>query len=198
LADALGRKAQRRLEQIEQRYAADSSRGSGSAGNHNGSGGKGSGPGSGGRPSGRVTLIPVERSEVEGYEVQSKDQVKRARRQEQQLVAAYVQYMTDQGDSIVRHKIELPGTSGLLYSDLFNETRDQLIEAKSGVSRNDVRMAIGQLADYRRFIDPSVRCAVLLSSRPPDDLSDLLSRQGIAVIWSDGQRFTDDAGGEFT
>jgi hypothetical protein len=46
--------------------------------------------------------------------------------------------------------------------------------------------------------DLTVRRAVLVGSRPADDLNDLLSRQGIAVIWPDGQRFTDDAGGEFT
>jgi hypothetical protein len=59
-------------------------------------------------------------------------------------------------------------------------------------------MAIGQLADYARFIEPLPRRAILLDSRPPGDLSDLLSSQGVATIWPDGERFTDDAGGEFT
>jgi hypothetical protein len=61
-----------------------------------------------------------------------------------------------------------------------------------------VRMAIGQLADYTRFIQPPPRRAVLLDARPPSDLNDLLHRQEIAAIWPDEQRFTDDAGGEFT
>lgn len=143
-------------------------------------------------------MIPVERGEVEGYDVESKDEVKRARRQEQLLVTSYVQYMSDQGDTMVRRQIEVSGAKGSIFSDIFNETREQLIEAKVHVSRNNVRMAIGQLADYGRFIELSVRRAVLLDSRPPGDLSDLLSKQGIAVIWPDGQRFTDDAGGEFT
>jgi hypothetical protein len=180
LDDAFGQEAQRLLEQIEQRST------------------KNGGPGSGSRPSGRVTVIPVEQGEVEGYDVESKDEVKRAHRQERQLVASYVQYMSAQGDTMVRQKIGVLGARGPIFSDLFNETRRQLIEAKAHVSRSNVRMAIGQLADYGRFIEPPVRHAVLLDSRPPNDLSDLLSRQGIAVIWPDGQRFTDDAGGEFT
>jgi hypothetical protein len=178
--DALGQEAQRLLEQIEQRST------------------KSSGPNSHGRSAGQVTLIPVEQGEVEGYDVESKDAVRRACRHEQQLVASFVQYMRDQGDTVVRHKIGVPGAKGPIFSDVFNETRGQLIEAKAQVSRDDVRMAIGQLADYVRFIEPPPRRAVLLGSRPPSDLSDLLSSQGVATIWPDGQRFTDDAGGEFT
>ena len=92
----------------------------------------------------------------------------------------------------------VPGASGPLYSDLYNETRGQLIEAKAGTSRSDVRMAIGQLADYARMIKPSPRCAVLLEARPSQDLIDLLHSQDFAVIWRDGPGFCDNVGGTFT
>ncbi len=180
LDNALGQEAQRLLEQIEQRST------------------KSSDSDSHGWSVGQVTLIPVEQGEVEGYDVERKDAVRRARRHEYQLVANYVQYMRDQGDTVVRHKIKVPGAKAPVFSDVFNETRGQLIEAKAHVSRGNVRMAIGQLADYARFVEPPPRRAVLLDSRPPGDLSDLLSSQGVAVIWPDGHRFTDDAGGEFT
>lgn len=174
LDEAIGRAAQRLLEQIEQRSTKGST------------------------PLGRVKVIPVERGEVEGYDVETNHEVKRAHRQEQQLVARYVKYMVDRGDTVARHKIKVPAAKGSIFSDIFNETRGQLIEAKANSSRGNVRMAVGQLADYARFLRPSVRRAVLFDSRPSDDLCDLLSRQGIAIIWPDGESFTDDAGGEFT
>jgi hypothetical protein len=54
-------------------------------------------------------------------------------------------------------------------------------------------MAIGQLMDYRRFVQPSARLAVLLPSKPRDDLSDLLA--GIqGVVWRDGDGFVEAHG----
>lgn len=173
LSDALGDEARRLLEQIEQR-STDASK------------------------LGRVKVIPVEGGTIEGYEIETKDEVRRARRQEKLLVDRYVKYMENQGDTIVRHKIEARDTRSSLFSDIFNETRRQLVEAKAQATRGNVRMAIGQLADYTRFIQPPPGRAVLLNARPPSDLNDLLNKQEIAVIWPDGQRFTDDAGGEFT
>lgn len=45
-------------------------------------------------------------------------------------------------------------------------------------------MAIGQLCDYRRFIDPRPRCAVLLPARPRDDLAVLLEGLGIGLVYA--------------
>lgn len=71
-----------------------------------------------------------------------------------------------------------------LYVDLFDRTHWQLIEAKVSTSRESIRMAIGQLRDYRRFYPtrhPSL--AVLLASRPKADCVKLLTDNQIAVIW---------------
>jgi hypothetical protein len=71
-----------------------------------------------------------------------------------------------------------------LYVDLFDLTHWQLIEAKGSTSRESIRMAIGQLRDYRRFYPnrrPSL--AVLLASRPKADCVKLLTDNLIAVIW---------------
>jgi hypothetical protein len=150
------------------------------------------------RPQPVVVAIPIEKGNVEAYDTKTKKEVVRARREESKLVEDFAALLTRQGDSVCRHKITVPGAGGPLYSDLYNETRGQLIEAKAGTSRSDVRMAIGQLADYARMIKPPPRCAVLLEARPPQELIDLLHSQDLAVIWRDGPGFCDNSGGTFT
>ena len=59
-------------------------------------------------------------------------------------------------------------------------------------------MAIGQLADYRRFIDPSPECAVLVPARPCQDLLALLPALDVAAIWQEDDAFVDSADGRFT
>ena len=71
-----------------------------------------------------------------------------------------------------------------LFVDLFDLTHWQLLEAKATTSREAIRMAIGQLRDYKRYYygrHPSL--AVLLSSRPSVGCIKLLTDNRIAVIW---------------
>jgi hypothetical protein len=70
-----------------------------------------------------------------------------------------------------------------MFSDIYDATRNNLLEAKGTVTREAIRMAIGQLADYRRFIDPRPSCAVLLPERPRPDLETLLSTESVAMVW---------------
>lgn len=70
-----------------------------------------------------------------------------------------------------------------LYVDLFDLTHWQLIEAKAATSREKIRMAIGQLKDYKRYYQRPPTLAVLLSSRPTDSCIALLTDNHIAVIW---------------
>jgi len=59
-------------------------------------------------------------------------------------------------------------------------------------------MAIGQLADYKRFINGGVaRLAVLVPSVPREDLLDLLEHEGIMAVWPETTGFTDSTGGGF-
>ena len=46
------------------------------------------------------------------------------------------------------------------------------------MSRESIRMAIGQLADYARYETAEVRSAVLLPERPRVDLKELLTNSG--------------------
>jgi hypothetical protein len=67
--------------------------------------------------------------------------------------------------------------------DLFDQTHWQLIEAKATTSREAVRMAIGQLMDYRRYYDRHPSLAVLLSSHPTAACIELLTDNPLAAIW---------------
>jgi hypothetical protein len=57
----------------------------------------------------------------------------------------------------------------LLFCDLFDKTTRTLYESKGTVTRAAVRMAIGQLADYARLVDPRPQRVSLLPERPRDD-----------------------------
>jgi hypothetical protein len=99
-------------------------------------------------------------------------------------------------DGLCRAKVVVE--TDVMYSDLYNETRYQLVEAKASATRRSIRMAIGQLADYARFIEPPPARAVLLPVRPSQDLLALLAVVGVAAVWEEGDAFVDSAGGQFT
>jgi hypothetical protein len=143
------------------------------------------------------TQIPIEEGEVEGYETASSGEVRRAVRRESRLVCDYASFLKARGDAVTRIKATPVQAARPIYSDRFNVTRNQLIEAKASTTRGDVRMAIGQLADYVRFVDGGAKTAVLLDAKPHPDLLDLLSTQGAAAIWREGDGFGDNAGGAF-
>ena len=141
--------------------------------------------------------VPIEQGTVEGYDVMPAGEIKRAERREARLVRDYCSFLEAQGDDVARNKLQLDGSSHPLYSDIFNNTRGQLIEAKAGTTRGDIRMAIGQLADYGRHVPDGSLRAVLLDAKPVGDLLVLLESQGIAAVWRNGDAFTDNAGGKF-
>jgi hypothetical protein len=142
--------------------------------------------------------IPVEDGSCEGYDVVTKLDRRRALRREARLVEDFRAYLETKGDVVTRNELLPVATAHPLYSDLFNQSRRQLIEAKAGASRGEIRMAIGQLADYGRFIPRLAGRAVLLGSKPHPDLSALLEEQGIAAIWRSEDGFDDNAKGGFT
>lgn len=104
-------------------------------------------------------------------------EVKRSFR-EAQLVK---RYETSTGRQLLARSVRLP-SGELLVCDAFDMSCDQLIEAKASASRQDIRMAIGQLLDYRRHLGSRSSMAVLLPERPSDDLMDLLRSLKVAVI----------------
>jgi hypothetical protein len=133
--------------------------------------------------------VEIEQHQTERMTVSSKSKGHEAERREAPLVTKYRDYLETQGHTVKRKKIIPAGEVRALYTDLYDVTDDALIEAKGSVTREAVRMAIGQLYDYRRYITPRPSLAVLLPARPRQDLIDLCAVSGAAVIWPDGEAF---------
>ncbi|MCQ8834993.1 restriction endonuclease [Streptomyces malaysiensis] len=136
-----------------------------------------------------VEDVAVEKHQTERMLVSSKTQEREAERREAPLVTAYRDYLLQRGHTVTRKKIIPAGEVRPLYTDLFDTTDHVLIEAKGSVAREAVRMAIGQLYDYRRYITPAPSLAVLLPSRPRRDLIDLCNVSGARVAWPEGRAF---------
>ena len=64
-----------------------------------------------------------------------------------------------------------------------------MIEAKASSARADVRMAIGQLLDYRRHVAGVKRCVLLVPDRPGEDLLELIAGVGFGVVYRSGKSF---------
>lgn len=140
--------------------------------------------------------VPPERLHIEGFDI-APGGARQAWRAEAKLQTAFAEYLRTKGDEIVSKKISIPGEAGSLHCDLYNASRSQLIEAKANTARDSLRMALGQLLDYGRFISGTER-AVLLPERPSEDLLALLNTQGISAIWATARGFVDNTGGRFT
>ncbi|HEY4997381.1 MAG TPA: hypothetical protein VII03_05245 [Solirubrobacteraceae bacterium] len=118
-----------------------------------------------------------------------------AERREQQLLLDFRDHLLAKGHAVSRVKIVPEGEAKPLFSDLIDRTSGTLYEAKGSVERGSIRMAIGQLLDYSRFVEPRPRLAVLLPSRPRPDLAELLRSVKIDFVWREGDRFMDSAEG---
>jgi hypothetical protein len=105
-----------------------------------------------------------------------------AERREAKLVQTYRRWLEDQRRSSTRNEISLPDRARPLYTDLFDESAGELIEAKGSASRNHLRLALGQLLDYAQYVDHT-RLAVLVPVRPAADLIGLLTKHGISCVF---------------
>ncbi|MFD9140429.1 hypothetical protein ACIF6H_11465 [Streptomyces microflavus] len=106
-------------------------------------------------------------------------------RREGLLVEAFKKHLAAAGHSHKTFQITLAGEIGALTPDLYDVTDHALYEAKGLTTRANIRMAIGQLADYRRHVpgDTVPRGAVLLPSEPSPDLKDLLAAESVALVY---------------
>lgn len=143
----------------------------------------------------RVVSVPVEAANVEAGERRTPQEALVFRRREAALVERFRRFMAGRGVEYIRHCITPePGTR--LYSDLYDAERNVLVEAKGDAARESLRMALGQLLDYARFIAPRPRLAVLLPDRPTLDLQALLLANGVDVIWEERAAFIFTTAGE--
>lgn len=138
---------------------------------------------------GRVKFIRVERQLTKESRVVPSGGPYTATRREQTLVIGYEERLKEEGHEVGRLQLWPAGEPAPFFSDLYDQTTNTLIEAKSSVARTAFRTAIGQLADYARLVKPAPRKAILLPERPRPDLIKLAKGEGIGVIWADGDKF---------
>ncbi|XRQ09238.1 restriction endonuclease [Actinomadura welshii] len=132
-----------------------------------------------------ITAIPPEEQRTERAHVDPSREPYEAERREAALVRDYRDYLISLGHQVVRYQINPPGEAKPLYTDLYDQDSKELIEAKGTVTREGVRMAIGQLLDYRRYLDAE-HIALLVPSEPRRDLVDLCRDLAIDIIWRHG------------
>lgn len=133
---------------------------------------------------------PVEEQWTEKAYVNPAREPYEAERREQRLVRDYLTHLERQGHDVCRLMVVPPGEAKPIFCDMYDKTTGTLIEAKGTVQRSAIRMAIGQLADYRRFVDGgAAEVAILTPSQPRADLLALLASQNVSVIWQEGDGF---------
>ncbi len=142
--------------------------------------------------SGIVIQRPVERRIASKFSVgNTPDETRERQRRESELQNAYHKYLISIGRNVCRYSIFLKETpASILWTDLHDITDDELIEVKASSDRETVRLALGQLLDYARYV-PHATKAVLFPIRPIDDLIGLLVAHGISVIWQTSDRVFD-------
>lgn len=142
--------------------------------------------------------VPIEEQHTETFLVNPDATSRQAFRKEQGLVLRYRDYLESKGISVSRKKYIPCGEVRPIFSDVWIEARNALVEAKSSDDRGAIREAIGQLYDYRRFHKQlSPKLAVLLPLKPNADRMDLLRSADVHAIWPHGVRFLDSAHGVF-
>lgn len=126
-----------------------------------------------------VDAMPVEalRREQAEFERASSGS---ATQREGQLTTRFESYLRAHGRVVRRYRITSPGSSSL-YSDLADVTENVLYEAKGTAERMSVRLALGQVLDYGRYVENS-RLAVLLPEAPATDMVELLQTYGVGCV----------------
>jgi hypothetical protein len=118
-------------------------------------------------------------------------------RREQTLVLQYKAWLEARGHDVGRLQIVPTGEANVIRNDVYETTRNNLVEAKGSSTRDAVRFALGQVLDYGRFA-PDARRAVLVPNRPRRDLEALLTSYGVSAVWPVPGGFADNADGLFT
>ena len=129
------------------------------------------------------------------YIVRTRKQVTKAENKEFVLLKDYRRWLGKQGRKLVTARYKK------LQCDGFEEKYGNLIEAKSSISREHIRMAVGQLLDYafqgeEKFGKPNM--GILLPKEPDLTSVGWLAPLKINLIWRKKGVFLDDANGRFT
>ncbi|WIM96330.1 hypothetical protein ACTOB_008519 [Actinoplanes oblitus] len=140
-----------------------------------------------------IRIIAPELPSVEPVAVVTKEAARQAEQSEAVLRERFRSWRDPRGDRLRGISIETP--TSRLRVDLYDQLANVLIEVKAKAERDYLRFAIGQLYDYRRYLDFEVELAVLVPQRPTDDLMGLLDSAAVGAIWPDGAAFADSGSG---
>ena len=134
--------------------------------------------------------IPLETGDTKTSKSNRSKQEIIIEKNEKKLINKYSEYLKANNYGILeRNKIEIQNESSI-YTDGWINRKRLLLEAKSNTTREKIRMAIGQLFDYERFIKPSPKkLAILVPKKPRADLIKLLDKLSIMVIYPEGKIF---------
>ena len=136
-----------------------------------------------------ITEIPVEQNITESTLIEGDREPYAAERREQKLVREFLLSLEEEGHDVCRLQLLPSQEPAPIFCDLYDKTTNTLYEAKGTVARQAIRMAIGQLADYTRLVQPTPHKALLVPQQPRPDLCDLLSREHITVVWRDDSQW---------
>ena len=135
-----------------------------------------------------VKEVEVEEQHTERMFVEPAREPYEAERREATLVRAFRDFLSDQGHKVTRLCVLPEDEAKPLFSDLYVRSIPLLVEAKGTVTREAVRMALGQLIDYARFV-PRARLALLLPTQPRPDLMKLIQSAEVELYWQNGSGF---------
>ena len=127
-----------------------------------------------------VSEIPLEAHNVASFAANPATGPTDVERREAALVQRYSAWIAAQGISTVRNKIRIAGRP--LLTDVFTQQTKELVEAKGSARRDSVRLALGQILDYARYVKPD-SLAVLLPVQPPEDMVTLLADYGVHCVY---------------
>lgn len=105
--------------------------------------------------------------------------------EENKLHNRFGEYLSRNGLVPERISIQIAGMKGFLIPDFVIKEWGFVVEAKPTLSREHIRLAIGQVLDYTfllRRAGTALKPAILLPSRPQDDLFELIKSLGISLI----------------
>lgn len=104
--------------------------------------------------------------------------VRRERLFEDRLISA----IEATGKTATRLSIVIPGQGAALFTDTWVREDRELFEVKADATRNNIRMAVGQLLDYARHIDPRPsHLTVVVPVRPVEDLVEFVKSLGLGI-----------------
>lgn len=135
-----------------------------------------------------ATLVDVEANEVDEFDRAAPTDAP-ARRREAQLMRQIEAWLIGQGREVSRWRIPIPGSTRSMLTDTYDVTDEVLWEVKAVSSRESVGMAIGQLADYLRYLTPETSSGVVLPAAPPRGPRGVGARNGTPTPHLERGRF---------